>query len=144
MMCLQVRGVHIERLQGYPVHGWVFSGADNVDSLASCTGAICMQLQALDVPHNLLICDRGSRVILWPQCFAEKQAKGLVPYEVLATGVNPAAFEIAGHMVLKRAEDYDSISEEGVWELLSHVGLDNERMAAVQSKVFATYMSSVN
>ena len=73
-------------MQGYPVHGWVLSGADNVDSLAAAVGAACMRLQALDVPHNLLICDAGSRVLLWPQCFATKQARGEVPDDVLATG----------------------------------------------------------
>lgn len=137
----KVRGVHIERLQAYPVHGWVFSGADNVDSMASVVGAVCMQLQALDVPHNLLICDMGSRVILWPQCYAAKQAQDKVPQAVLDTGVNPAAFEIAGHMVLKRREDYEEMSQERAWSILEHVSLTNEEMERLQAKVFAAYMT---
>lgn len=136
----KVRGVHVERLQAYPVHGWVFSGADNVDSMASVVGAICMQLQVMDVPHNLLLCDMGARVILWPQCFAEKQAKNLVPQEVLDTGVNPAAFEIAGHMVLKRPEDYDALSQDTAWNILQHVSLTTEDMDTLQSKLFAAYL----
>jgi hypothetical protein len=32
---------------------------------------------------------------------------GQVPAAQLDTGVNPAVFEIAGHMVLKRAQDYE-------------------------------------
>lgn len=138
---LQVRGVHVERLQAYPVHGWVFSGADNVDSMASVVGAICMQLQVMDVPHNLLLCDMGARVMLWPQCFAEKQSKNLVPQEVLDTGVNPAAFEIAGHMVLKRAEDYDALSQDTAWNILQHVSLTNEAMEALQGKLFSAYLT---
>jgi GDP-L-galactose phosphorylase len=138
---MQIRGVHVERLQAYPVHGWVFSGAENVDSMASVVGAICMQLQLIDVPHNLLLCDMGARVILWPQCFADKQAKNLVPQVVLDTGVNPAAFEIAGHMVLKRPEDYEALSQETAWNILQHVSLTNEAMEALQGKLFATYLT---
>jgi GDP-L-galactose phosphorylase len=130
----------VERLQAYPVHGWVLSGADNVDSMASVVGAICMQLQAMDVPHNLLLCDMGARVILWPQCFAEKQAKNQVPQEVLDTGVNPAAFEIAGHMVLKRAQDYDTLTQESAWDILKHVSLTNEAMDTLQAKLFCAYL----
>lgn len=138
---VQVRGVHVERLQAYPVHGWVFSGADNVDSMASVVGAVCMQLQALDVPHNLLICDMGSRVMLWPQCYAAKQARQQVPDAVLDTGVNPAAFEIAGHMVLKRREDYETMSQDRAWDILQHVSLSNDEMEELQAKVFAVYMT---
>ena len=140
-MVVQVRGVRIERLAGYPVHGWAFSGADNTDSLASLVGHVCMQLQAANVPHNLLICDAGSRVLLWPQQFAARQARGEVPEDVLETGVNPAAFEIAGHMVLKRREDYDALTEARAWELLQHVGLSNDDMAVLEERVFATYMT---
>jgi GDP-L-galactose phosphorylase len=137
---LQVRGVHIERLQGYPVPGWVFSGSDNIDSLAALVGTACMQLSALGVPHNLLLCDAGSRVIVWPQRFAERQAHSEVPPDVLATCVNPAAFEIAGHMVLKRREDYEGLTEARAWELLKHVGLRDSDFDEVEEKIFAAYM----
>ena len=136
---MQVRGVTIERLAGYPVPGWVFSGADHTDSLAALAGGACMTLQALDVPHNLLIADSGSRVFLWPQRFAARQARGDVPEDILATGVNPAAFEIAGHMVLKRAEDFESLTEERAWELLAHVGLDELAFDELERKLFASY-----
>jgi hypothetical protein len=61
-------------------------------------------MQAANIPHNVLIADCGSRVFIWPQAYAERQAKGLVPEELLDCGVNPAVWEISGHMVLKRAE----------------------------------------
>lgn len=133
----KVRGVRVERLEAYPVHGWVFSGAANVDSMASLVGALCMKLQTLNVPHNLLICDMGERVMLWPQCFAEKQAKGLVPEELLDMGVNPAAFEIAGHMVLKRRCDYEALNQDTAWRLLEQVSLTDAAMAELQTRLFA-------
>lgn len=143
-MNVQVRGVLIERLSKYPVHGWVFSGSDNIDSLASVVGAACMQLQMLDMPHNLLICDCAQRVILWPQEFAAKQARGLVPQDMLDTGVNPAAFEIAGHIVLKRASDYETLTQERAWQLLEQVSLSEEAMEALQAKVFGSYLCLAN
>jgi hypothetical protein len=99
-----------------------------------------MQLQVLDVPHNLLICDMGARVILWPQCFAAKQAKGEVPQDVLDMGVNPAAFEIAGHMVLKRRKDYDTLTQEKAWEILRWVSLTTQEIDDLQCKLFAAFI----
>ena len=37
--------------------------------------------------------------------------------------VDPAGFEIAGHLILKRQEDYDTVSQEWVWRLLSFASL---------------------
>lgn len=122
------------------MEGWVFEAASNVDSLAALVGALCMKLQILNVPHNLLICDAGSRVILWPQAFAERQARGEVPDALLEMGVNPAAFEIAGHMVLKRREDYDSVTQETAWSLLAHVSLTPAAMLALQAQIFAGFV----
>ena len=45
------------------------------------------------------------------------QAKGGVPEEVLATQVDPAAFEICGHIVLKRAQDYETVTQVGTRHL---------------------------
>lgn len=61
-------------------------------------------MQQANIPHNVLIADCGSRVFIWPQAYAERQAKGLVPEHLLDCGVNPAVWEISGHMVLKRAQ----------------------------------------
>ena len=55
------------------------------------------------------------------QRYAEAQACGQVPAAQLDTGVNPAAFEIAGHMVLKRAVDYEAITQDWAWALLEQV-----------------------
>lgn len=71
-----------------------------------------------------------------PQCYAEKQALGLVPEELLDTGVNPAVFEIAGHMVLKRREDYEGITQGLAWRLLAEVSLSEERFQEVTQLCF--------
>jgi GDP-L-galactose phosphorylase len=80
-----------------------------------------------------MIFDRGARVMVFPQCFAEKQARGEVPEDVLETGVNPACFEIAGHIVYKRQEDYVHASQEAACRLLAEVSLPEARFAQVLS-----------
>ncbi|CAI9778538.1 unnamed protein product [Fraxinus pennsylvanica] len=67
----------------------------------------------------------------WPllECYAEKQALGEVSFEFLNTQVDPAVWEISGHithMVLKRKEDYEKASEENAWRLLAEVSLSGE------------------
>jgi GDP-L-galactose phosphorylase len=71
---------------------------------AQVVGEASVAMQAANIPHNVLIADCGSRVFIWPQAYAERQAKGLVPEHLLDCGVNPAVWEISGHMVLKRAQ----------------------------------------
>ncbi len=34
--------------------------------------------------------------------------------------MDPAAFEISGHIIFKRAQDYEGVSQEDVWRLLSY------------------------
>lgn len=47
--------------------------------LAELVGTACQRLTAANVPHNLFIADCGARVFLFPNCFAEKKARGLIP-----------------------------------------------------------------
>ena len=49
-----------------------------------------------------------------------------VPQEVLDTQVDPAAFEISGHVIMKRQQDYDALTQEAVWDLLSYASLSEE------------------
>ena len=67
------------------------------------------------------------------QCYAEKQALGEVAQELLDTQVNPAVWEISGHMVLKRKEDYNNASEDYAWRLLAEVSLSDERFEEVKA-----------
>lgn len=128
-------GTRIARLVNFPVNGFVVEGCD-MEEVAATVGQACIRMQEKNIPHNLLITDAGARVFIWPQCFAEKQAKGLVPEELLDTGVNPACWEIAGHMVLKRKEDYDAISQDMAWRLLEQVSLSEERFQEVARLCF--------
>ena len=70
------------------------------------------------------------------QCYAEKQALGEVDAELLDTQVNPAVWEISGHMVLKRRKDYDEASEGNAWRLLAEVSLSQERFQEVNDLIF--------
>lgn len=70
------------------------------------------------------------------QCYAEKQALGEVNAELLDTQVNPAVWEISGHMVLKRKKDFDEASEANAWRLLAEVSLSEERFQEVNALIF--------
>lgn len=41
--------------------------------------------------------------------------------------VDPACWEISGHMVMKRAQDYDTVDEGTAWRLLSYASFDESR-----------------
>ncbi|KAL0332418.1 UNVERIFIED_CONTAM: GDP-L-galactose phosphorylase 1 [Sesamum calycinum] len=69
------------------------------------------------------------------QCYTEKLARGEVNQELLDTQVNPAAWEISGHMVLKLRKDYDEASEQYAWRLLAEVSLSEERFQDVKRLV---------
>eukprot|EP00798_Chlamydomonas_sp_ICE-L_P017418 gene17418-23719_t len=129
-------GVKISRLAEYPVNGFVIEVGNSLEDMAAVVGEACLNMQVANIPHNLLICDSGARVFLWPQNYAERQAAGLVPEEILATGVNPATFEIAGHMVLKRREDYDNMSQQLAWRMLEQVSLPEQRFMEVAQTCF--------
>ncbi|KAI5061064.1 hypothetical protein GOP47_0023569 [Adiantum capillus-veneris] len=119
-------GVKISELMKFPVRGIVFESADRLDELASSVGKCCCILQEKNIPFNILITDCGSMVYLFPQCYAERQACGKVDQALLGTQVNPAVWEISGHIVLKRKEDYERASEDLAWRLLAEVSLDEE------------------
>lgn len=77
------------------------------------------------------------------QCYAEKQALGEVSAELLDTQVNPAVWEISGHMVLKRKEDYNGATEENAWRLLAEVSLSEERFQEVIAIIFEAISCAV-
>lgn len=71
-------------------------------------------VQAANIPHNILVVDCGQRLFLFPNNFSAAKAAGQVPEDLLDTQVDPAAFEIAGHLIMKRAQDYEAISQVSV------------------------------
>ncbi|KAJ4981065.1 hypothetical protein NE237_031902 [Protea cynaroides] len=131
-------GVKISELLNYPVRGLVFEGGNTLPDLSNAVSGSCICLQDNNIPYNVLICDSGKRIFLIPQCYAEKQALGEVSPELLDTQVNPAVWEISGHMVLKRRQDYEEASEGNAWKLLAEVSLSEERFQEVKALIFGT------
>ncbi|KAJ9672194.1 hypothetical protein PVL29_025718 [Vitis rotundifolia] len=129
-------GVKIFELLKYPVRGLVFEGGDTLQDLANTVADSCICLQDNNIPFNVLIADAGKRIFLFAQCYAEKQALGEVNQELLDTQVNPAVWEVSGHIVLKRKEDYEGASEENAWRLLAEVSLSEERFREVNALIF--------
>jgi GDP-L-galactose phosphorylase len=131
-------GVIISELLNYPVRGLVFEGGNTLDDLSNAVSDSCICLQENNIPYNVLIADSAKRIFLIPQCYAEKQALGEVNPELLDTQVNPAVWEISGHMVLKRKKDYEEASEANAWRLLAEVSLSEERFQEVKALIFET------
>lgn len=127
--------VVVSQLSGYPVRALVFEASKCLEELAAVVGEACMRLAAANQPHNLIVADKGARVFLIPQAFAERQAKDEIPQDVLETQVNPAAFEIAGHLPLKHRSDYEAIDEEFALKLLGAATLDKEKFNDVAAMV---------
>lgn len=136
-------GVQISELQKYPVRGLVFEGGNTLEDLSNVVSDSCICLQETNIPYNVLISDSGKRIFLFPQCYAERQALGEVSNELLDTQVNPAVWEISGHMVLKRKKDYEEASEENAWRLLAEVSLSEERFQEVKALIFEAIASSI-
>ncbi|KAE9606364.1 hypothetical protein Lal_00013636 [Lupinus albus] len=134
-------GVKTSKLLNYPVRGLVFEGGDTLEDLSSIVSDACICLQNNNIPYNILIAACGRQVFLLPQCYAEKQALGEVNGELLDTQVNPAVWEISGHMVLKRKKDYDEASEANAWRLLAEVSLSEERFEEVNALIFEAITS---
>ncbi|KAL3508453.1 hypothetical protein ACH5RR_027854 [Cinchona calisaya] len=136
-------GVQISEILNYPVRGLVFEGGNNLEDLSNVVSDSCICLQDSNIPYNVLISDSGKRIFLFPQCYAEKQALGEVSLELLDTQVNPAVWEISGHMVLKRKKDYEEASEENAWRLLAEVSLSEERFQEVKDLIFEAIASGI-
>lgn len=129
-------GVNVSKLMNYPVRGLVFEGGNSLTDLSDVVANACICLQDNNIPFNVLISDCGKRIFLFPQCYAEKQALGEVNQDLLDTQVNPAVWEISGHMVLKRKKDYEEASEDYAWRLLAEVSLSEERFQEVKAYIF--------
>lgn len=129
-------GVKVSKLMNYPVRGLVFEKGYTLNDLANVVSSACIWLQDNNVPCNVLISDSGRKIFLFPQCYAEKQALGDVSQELLDTQVNPAVWEISGHIVLKRRDDYEEASEASAWRLLAVVSLSEARFEEVKAYIF--------
>ena len=127
-----VDSVRVAQLAEYPVRGIVMEvlhdGGRDLDGslrqLARLCGNACRRLARANVPHNVFIVDGGSRLFLFPQCYQARVSAGAVPEWILNTGVNPAAFEISGHLLMKTRDDFDALDEDKACRMLEQVSLD--------------------
>ncbi|GJS76333.1 GDP-L-galactose phosphorylase [Tanacetum coccineum] len=136
-------GVEISEILNYPVKGLIFEGGNSLEDLSNVVADTCICLQDNNIPYNVLISESGKRVFVLPQCYAEKQALGEVSSELLDTQVNPAVWEISGHIVLKRKDDYEGASEKKAWRLLAEVSLSEERFQEVVAIIFEAISCAV-
>ncbi|KAK3409439.1 hypothetical protein EUGRSUZ_J01568 [Eucalyptus grandis] len=116
---MQRNGVVVSQLLKFPVRSLVFEGRDTLWDLSSAIANSCIRLQHNNIPFNVLIADCGKRVFLFPQCYAEKQARGEVSQELLETQVNPV--------------DFENASEDYAWRLLAEVSLSEESFREVKA-----------
>ncbi|GBG73506.1 hypothetical protein CBR_g16849 [Chara braunii] len=123
----------VYELKDYPVRGLVLELGDSLEELVRVVVGTAQRLQDRNTPFNIFISDKGARVFLYPQRFAERQADNLIPEDLVEMQVNPAMWEISGHIVLKRREDYENITEAKIWRLLAEVSVDEEQFEEVKA-----------
>lgn len=129
-------GVVISETVDYPVRLLVVeSSAQKFKHLAGVLASICCRFQEQNLPFNILICDSGRRVFVVPQRFSRAVANGEVPQDILDTQVNPAVFEICGHVVLKRDTDYLDFDEGKACRLLAQASLSEHDFAEVKEDI---------
>lgn len=61
---------------------------------------------------------------------------GELSEEILNAQVSPAVWEICGHILLKRREDFDAANEEYACKLLDEVSLSEERFQKFKFLMF--------
>ena len=71
--------VRVLKITNYPVRALVFEAGSSLSELASKVGMACEWLTEQNIPHNVLIVDRGARIFLIPNGFAERKARGELP-----------------------------------------------------------------
>jgi GDP-L-galactose phosphorylase len=135
---LGFKGVNLGVLKKYPLHALVFECTSRLADMATAVGAAVEALQARNVPFNVLVVDRGARCFVVPQRFAARVAAGLVPPDLLETGINPAVFECAGHLLFKRRCDYDEASQAAAWRLLSEASVSADEFDALLDAMLST------
>ncbi|KAF8664891.1 hypothetical protein HU200_054207 [Digitaria exilis] len=141
-----VNGVSIAQLVHYPVSGFVFEGGANLEDLSDLVSKVCIFLQDSNRPFNVLISESGKRVFLLPQSYAEKQLLGKASQEFLDMRINPAIWELSGHLVLKRRKDYDDTSEANISRFLVEAGLSETEFQELKRCVldFLTVSAACN
>mmetsp|Transcript_19561 Transcript_19561/g.66535 ORF Transcript_19561/g.66535 Transcript_19561/m.66535 type:complete len:427 (-) Transcript_19561:252-1532(-) len=127
----------VERTHNFPVRCIVFELGASMEDLTDTVARACERMQQENIPFNLFIADMGCRIFLIPNVFSERIAGGMVPEHVMETGINPAVFEISGHMLYKDRKDWNATTEQACLEILSYASLSEEAFERVLSLVLA-------
>lgn len=128
----------------YPVRCLCFEVGETFEELATLVGECCLKLQAANIPFNILIADHGARVFLIPQIFSIRIANKRIPEHVMDTGVNPAVFEISGHLLYKQEADYNSCTQTSAEELLACASLTREQFDTLIAYTVGESKASAN
>ncbi|GJM92291.1 hypothetical protein PR202_ga08745 [Eleusine coracana subsp. coracana] len=136
-------GVCISLLMQYPVRGFALQGGTSLEDLSHVVSKICIFLQENNSPFNVLISECGKRVFLLPQCYAEKQLLGKASQEFLDMMINPAIWELSGHLILKRRKDYDEASEATICRFLVEASLSETEFQELKRRVMELLTSGV-
>ena len=56
---------------------------------------------------------------------------------VATAQVDPAAFEISGHIIFKRSQDYENMDQADVWRLLSYASYSEADVQDIARKALA-------
>lgn len=123
--------IRIEKLVDYPVNGLVFESGGDLEDTAILIGGFCQRLAAKNIPHNMLIVDKGARVFILPNAFSQRKARKELPEDILESQIDPAVFEISGHQLMKRREDYEGMDEAWVLRLLRCASFDQDAFEQV-------------
>ncbi|GLJ52892.1 hypothetical protein SUGI_1126720 [Cryptomeria japonica] len=128
----QRSGLKIFELVDYPVKGLLFEIGQNLGQMAEVVATLCCSLQNINTPFNILISDCGTRIFLFPQCYADKRARGMIEENFLQTKVNPSVWEIGGHIVFNRNLDYSHATEQFVRDFLAVASLNHEEFEGLK------------
>eukprot|EP00331_Platyophrya_macrostoma_P021806 CAMPEP_0176455772 /NCGR_PEP_ID=MMETSP0127-20121128/30840_1 /TAXON_ID=938130 /ORGANISM="Platyophrya macrostoma, Strain WH" /LENGTH=383 /DNA_ID=CAMNT_0017845501 /DNA_START=16 /DNA_END=1167 /DNA_ORIENTATION=+ len=134
-------GVIVEELEDYPVQAFKVTPADTkadvaevFTSLSFAAGAIINFLIDLDIPHNMLIGDRGYSIYIIPRKF-ERMFKDF--------NIHASWLEIAGLAISRSKEGHQAMTAESFEKTLStEVSLEKAEFDAIRKKItsfFAKY-----
>lgn len=132
---------HLHRLLDFPEGFLFYTQGPNLDQTVSAVCSLTDVLVDQNLAHNLFI-TRGSpprrehdpsssrigvRVIVWPRlsCFGAKEESAF----------NVALCELAGHLPFKNREDYDTVTEDGVQDIIRKYLLPQEEFSELQNHV---------
>ncbi|KTF77811.1 hypothetical protein cypCar_00037446 [Cyprinus carpio] len=132
---------NLYRLLDFPVGFLFYTQGPNLDLTVNAVCGLTDAMVDRNIAHNIFItrgCPpqrerdpsssrNGVRVIVWPRlsCFGAKEESAF----------NVALCELAGHLPFKNREDYETVTEEGVQDIIRKYLLPQEEFSELQKHV---------